>query len=178
MRRVYPVAKISISYQLTSCHLEITCHPVHDMIGFGMDCRIVERILCVGDPEKACTLLEGLFPQSLHLEKLGTGGVGSVLGAIVHNVISKSRADARNIAQEIAAGCVKVHSHAVHTALHRVVQFLLEKSLIDVMLVLAHSERLRIYLHKFCKRVHETATDGYRSTYGHVIVRKLFTSDL
>ena len=43
------------------------------------------------------------------------------------------------------------------------------------MLVLSHSKRLRIDLHKFRKRIHKTSSDRNRSTYRNIIVRELFT---
>ncbi len=41
------------------------------------------------------------------------------------------------------------------------------------MLVLPHSERLRIYLDKLSKRVHKTAAYRDRATHRHVMVREL-----
>ena len=43
--------------------------------------------------------------------------------------------------------------------LHGIVQFLPEKVLVHIILILADSERLRINLDQFRKRVHQTAAD-------------------
>ena len=45
------------------------------------------------------------------------------------------------------------------------------------MLILSYSERLRVYLHKLSKRVHETTAYRHRTPDCHIIVREFLTGD-
>ena len=46
------------------------------------------------------------------------------------------------------------------------------------MLILAYTDALGFNLHQLCQRVHEAATDGYGSTYCHIVFRKFFAGNL
>ena len=45
------------------------------------------------------------------------------------------------------------------------------------MLVLAHTNRLRVHLHEFCQRILQTAADGNGSTGGHVFLREFLNGN-
>ena len=46
------------------------------------------------------------------------------------------------------------------------------------MLVLTHTDALRVNLHEFCQRVHQPATDGDGTAHGHILIGKLLAGDL
>ena len=51
---------------------QVLRHLLNDVIALGMNGRVVERVLGIGNTEEACTLLEGRITQTLHLLELGT----------------------------------------------------------------------------------------------------------
>ena len=77
----------------------------------------------------------------------------------------------------MAACCIKIDSHTVYTTFHSVVKFLLQKHLIDIVLILTYSQRLRIYLYKFGKRVHKSSSYGDCSSDCDIMIRELFACD-
>ena len=51
---------------------QVLRHLLNDVIALGVDGRVVEWVLGIGNTEEACTLLEGCITQTLHLLELGT----------------------------------------------------------------------------------------------------------
>ena len=56
--------------------------------------------------------------------------------------------------EKLFAGRVEIDPDTIHTTCHHVVQALLERDLIDIVLVLADPDRLWIDLDKFGQRIH------------------------
>ena len=70
-------------------------------------------------------------------------------------------------------GRVDVHANLVHAAHHDGIQGLLEATLVHVVLILAHSKRLGVYLDELRQRVHQSPTYGDSPADRHVFVREL-----
>ncbi len=54
----------------------------------------------------------------------------------------------------------------------------LERGLVDVVLVLADADGLRVDLHQLGERVHQAAADGDGAADGEVVVRELLAGDV
>ena len=140
--------------------------------------RVVQWVLGSRDAEEAGTLFKGLGTHARHLHQLLAGGERSVFCPVVHNVLGEGRAKTRYISQQMSAGGVQVHTHRVHTALYGHVERFLQGSLVHIVLVLAYTDALGFNLHQFGQRVHESTTDGYGTTYRHIVFRELLAGNL
>ena len=98
--------------------------------------------------------------------------------AVSDDVGGQRGAQAGHVAEQLLAGGVQFHAHAVDAAHHHVVQAALERGLIHIVLVLADADGLGIELHQFRQRIHEPAADGDRAAHGEVVVGKLLAGDL
>ena len=92
--------------------------------------------------------------------------------AIVDYLVSQGRAYAANIAQQLAAGSVQFHAHAVDAADHYVFEALLQHFLVDIVLVLSHPDAFRVYLDQLAQRVHQAPSDADGPTDCDIVVRK------
>ena len=72
----------------------------------------------------------------------------------------------------MAACRIQVYSYQVHTAFYRLVERLFQFILVYVVLVLSHTDRLRIDLHQFRKRIHQAASDRNRAAHRDIVVGK------
>ena len=143
-----------------------------------MHCRRVQRVLPTADTKESGTLLESLRPKSRHLFQVRAALKSSVPAAPGDYVPCQHRSYAGNVRQQVRGCRIQVHAHAVDAGLHGIVQFLLQKHLVHVVLVLPYSEVLGIYLHKLRKRVHEPAANTHRTADRNVLVRELLAGDL
>ena len=46
------------------------------------------------------------------------------------------------------------------------------------MLILSHTDALRINLHQFCKRIHQSSSDAHSTTHGNILIRELISCNL
>ena len=46
--------------------------------------------------------------------------------------------------------------------------------MVDILLVLSHTDAAGVYLHQFCQRVHQSAPYAYGSTHGNILIGELF----
>ena len=137
-----------------------------------MDGGIVQRIGGVMDPEETGTLLERLGTETGHVQQLLTGLETAGSRPVLHDVPGQGRADSGNISQQVGAGGVQVDAHLVDAADDRVIQFLPKEILVDIVLVLADAEGLRIDLDQFRQRIHQAAADRYGAADRYVLVRE------
>ena len=138
----------------------------------------VERVDRATDAQEAGRLLEGLVAEARHLEQVLARLEGAVFVAVGDDVGGVAAVQAGDVAEQLLAGGVDLDADAVHRADDDVVEAALELVLIDVVLVLADTDRLRIELHQFGERVHEAAADGDRAAHGDVVVGELLARDL
>jgi hypothetical protein len=73
---------------------------------------------------------------------------------------------------------VELDADVVHAAHDHVIERALERGLIDVVLILPDADALRIELHEFGERVHETPADRHRAAHGDVLVGKFLARDI
>ena len=86
--------------------------------------------------------------------------------------------DAGDVAQQRPGRGVEIHADAVDAAFNHRLQRFVQLALIDIMLILADADRLRIELHQFGQRVLQAARDGNGSANGEVEVGKLLARDV
>ena len=171
-------AQVFAGYQLVHRAVQVGGHALHQRVAFRMHRRVVQRIVAVGNTQETSTLLESLRSHPGHLQEVAPRGKRSVLGTIVHNVPGQLGPQAGDVGQQVPAGRVHIHADQIHTAFHRLVQRLLQGSLIDIVLILPHPDGLRVNLHQLGQRVHQAATDGHSPAHRHVIFRKLLAGHL
>ncbi len=97
---------------------------------------------------------------------------GAVAVPIADDIPCKLRSQSRYIGKELRTGRVHFNADCVDTAHDRIVQAFLQFVLIDVVLVLAYPDRLRIDLDQFREGIHQTPSYGYGTADGHVMVGK------
>ena len=101
-----------------------------------------------------------------------------MLEAVGHDVLGQPLADTRHIGQQLVGGAVEVHAHAVHAALHHIIQALLEGGLVHVVLVLPHADALGIHLHQFRQGILEAPGDAHGAPHGDVVLGELLPGDV
>jgi len=82
-------------------------------------------------------------------------------------------ADARHIGQQMRGSRVDIDADIVDDRLHDCVQRRGQLLLVDIMLIQAHADALRIDLHQLRKRVLQPPSDGHRPAHGHIQVGEL-----
>ena len=102
---------------------------------------------------------EGYRTEARHLLKFGTRLERSVLLAIFDDVLGCSSVESADVHQQVAACGIEVNAYGVHARFYNHIQALLQFVLVDIVLILTYTNALGVYLYKFGKRVHESATD-------------------
>ena len=97
---------------------------------------------------------------------------------MLDNLAGQCGTNAADIAEQFAAGGVELHTHAVDTAHHHVVEALLQEGLVDIVLVLPHADALGVDFHQFAEGVHEAAANADGTAYGDIIFRELAAGQL
>ena len=140
--------------------------------------RHVQRIVAAANPQEARRLFERLRPEARHRHQFHPRAETPVLVAVLHDLQRGPLRDPRHIAQQGPRRGVEVHPHAVHAALHRRLQALLQAPLIHVVLVLPHADRFRVHLHQFRQRILQAPRDGNRPAHRQVQIRELLPRHL
>ncbi|CPL31136.1 Uncharacterised protein [Bordetella pertussis] len=143
---------------------------LHHGIGLRVHRRGIERIVAVGNAQEAGGLLESLLAEARHLAQHVAGGEGAVLVAPGHDVLGQQRVQPRDARQQRRRGGVDVHAHGVHAVLDHRIQRTGQLALVDVVLVLAHADRLGIDLDQFGQRILQAAGDRDGAAQRHVQV--------
>ena len=134
-------------------------------------------MLAVADAQETRRLLESLTADSRHILERRAGLERSVRLPVLGNRAGNTLRDTGNVAQHVRAGGVELHPDRVDAGDNRVGEARIEQFRIHVMLILPHSDGLRLYLHELRERVHEPAADGYRAADRDVLLGKLRPGD-
>ena len=92
------------------------------MIALGMNGRVIEWVLGIGNTEEACALLEGSITQTLHLLELGTRGERTVFTSVINDVAGKGRTESADVGEQVEGSRVEVDTHLIDTTHHRLVE--------------------------------------------------------
>ena len=153
-------------------------HTLDKGIALGVNSAVVQRIVTLGDAQKAGCLLKRFGPQFGHVEQFLARCEVAVGGTVIDDVLGKDGSQAGDIGEEFLGGGVDVHAHTVDATLHGEVQGLFEAGLVHIVLILSHADGLGVNLHQFGQRVEQAAPDGDCSAHGHILVGELVTGDL
>ena len=135
--------------------------------------RVIQWMLCPGNTEKACALLKGLVTKPANIPELLPGAERSVLFSVINNILCQLRTQTRHISQQMLACSVEVDPNLVDTAFNYLVKAFPELALIDIMLVLTHTDRFRINLNQLGQGVGQPPADGDGTAYRHIVTGKL-----
>ena len=135
----------------------------HHRVGLRVHGRGIERILTAIDAQEARRLLESLRPQARHLLQLLARGKRAILIAVGHDVGRNRGVHTSHALQQRGRRRVQVHADAIHRVFHHAIERARECDLVDVMLVLPHTNGLRVNLHQLRQRVLQAARDGHRA---------------
>ena len=172
------LALLFVSNQFAYGTTVVARHLFHDVVALGVDGRIVERVLGIGNAKESGTLQESRGAKSRHFLQLGTRSKGTILAAIVDDVLGQCRSESADVHQQMLGGGVQVDAHLVDATLDGLVERVLQLRLVNVVLILSHADALRVYFHQFCQRVHQPAPDADGSAHGDVLVGKLLAGNL
>ena len=98
--------------------------------------------------------------------------------SIVDDVLRQCRAQSADVHQQVLAGGIEIDAYRVDAALHRLVETVLEFRLVYIVLILPHSDALRVNLDKFGQRIHQSTADAYSATHRDILIRKLLAGCL
>ena len=153
-------------------------HLFYKGVALRMYSRVVQRVAAVGNAQESRTLLVGRGAQPRHLLQLCARREGTVLSAVVDDVLCQRRPQSAYVCQQVLRCRVQVHAHQVDAAFHGLVKALLQFRLVHVVLILSHADALRVNLHQLGQRVHQAAAYRHGTAHGHVFVRKLLAGNL
>ena len=162
------------------CHraMLVLCHLFHDVVGFWMHGRVVERLVSTADTQKSRTLFKCFLSHAWHLEQLLAVLECSILSAVVHDVLSKERTKSTDIGEEMLGCRVNIHTHFVHATHHGLVERFLQFRLVHILLILSYTDGTWVNLHEFGKRVHQSSSNTHGTAYRHVVVREFLACHL
>ena len=136
-----------------------------------MNCRSVERMLSIDNAEEPCRLLKCFGTKVRHFES-----ALRVLNAPFFSRCFTSEpdwfGDASHIREKRGGGGVEIDSDHIDARLHHLVEVFLEIALIDIMLVLPHTDRLGLHLDQFGQGILKAAANRDRAARGDIFVGK------
>ena len=149
-------------------------HAADDRIAFGMDRRVVQRLVAAANSQKSGRLFERLLAQLRHLASIRLRLVKpAVAVAILDDILGQLRTDSGHVGQQGHAGHIQINAHIIDARFDHTVQALAELSLIDVVLVLSDADRFGIGFDQFRQRILQTTGDADRTADGDIQIRKL-----
>ena len=132
-------------------------------IGLGVHGRCIQRLVAAGDAQEPRALLECLVPQSRHLKQSLARLERPVRIAVTHDVFGHRRRQPGHPRQQRGRCGVDVHTDRVDAVLNARFQCTREPVLVDVVLVLAHADRLGVDLDQLGQRVLQAPCDRHRA---------------
>ena len=149
-----------------------------DRIRFRMNGGHVEGIFAAADAQKAGGLLEGLRTEAGNGGQLDARAEAAMLIAILDDLLRGAFIDSGDVAQQ-SPGCgIQIDANAIDAGFDRALQTLHQLLLIDIMLILAYADRLRIDLHQFGQRILQAAADGDGAADRQIEFRELLPRDI
>jgi hypothetical protein len=117
-----------------------------DAVGLGVDRGHIERVIATADSEKACGLFECLRADAGNLCDLGARAKAAVLIAVLDDVVRRAFVDTCDIAQQSPRSGVEIDADAIDATLDDRFEATLQLALIDIVLILADSNRFGVDL--------------------------------
>ncbi|MCY1518204.1 hypothetical protein D9M68_529130 [compost metagenome] len=130
-----------------------------DAIGFRMDGGGIERLLAVRDAQEACALFEGARAEPRHFQQFLAASKRPGRVTMRDDRLGRGFAEAGHPGKQRCRRRVDVDADGVHRVFHHRIERAAELRLVDVVLVLANADRLRLDLHKLGQRILQAAGD-------------------
>src|SRR5690606_987672 len=118
-------------------------------IGFRVDGRGIERLLAVRDAQETGRLFEGAVAEPGDLEQVLAAGECAVLVAVGDDGSGNRPAEDGYAGKQRCRRHVEIDTDGVHRIFDDGIQRAGELTLIDIVLVLADADRLRLDLYQF-----------------------------
>ena len=93
--------------------------------------------------------------------------------AVIDYVLCQGRTETGDVGEQVLAGGVEVHAHGVHAPLHGEVKGMLQFCLVNIVLVLPHTDGFGIYLYEFRQRVGKASSYAHGTAHGDIVVGEL-----
>ena len=138
-----------------------------------MNRRHVERILAAANSQEAGRLFKRLRPESGNGGQLHARAEAAVLVSILDDFLRSPLIDAGDIAQQSPGGGVQIDADPVDAGFDSASRPCHQLFLIDIVLILADTDGLRIDFDQFRKRILQTARNGDSAAHGEVEIWKL-----
>src|SRR5215469_8776970 len=143
-----------------------------------MDSGHVEGVVAAANAEEPGSLFERLRTHTGHGHELDARAKPAVVVPVFDDLFRRSLIDAGDVAQQRPRGSVEINADAVNTAFDSRAERLIEPPLVDIVLVLADADRLRIDFHQLRQRVLQTAGNGNGAAHGEVEIRELLAGQI
>ena len=140
--------------------------------------RVVKRRCAAVDAQEASALRERGRAEARHFEELAATCEAAVLVAPGDDVLCRGRCDARDVREQGRARRVEIDADMVDGGLDDGIEGANELLLVDVVLVLADADGLRVDLDELGQRVLHAARDGDSTADRHVVLGQLFFREL
>ena len=132
----------------------------------------VERIVAVRHAQESGALLERLVAEPRHFQQRLAVGERAIGIAMLHHVLGHRGGKASHTRQQRRGSGIHVDADRVDAVLNAGFQRARQLDLVDVVLVLAHADRLWFDLHQFGQRILQAARDGHGAAQRHVKFRE------
>ena len=134
-----------------------------ERIGLWVYGRGIQRIGTAVDAEETRRLLKGLRPKTRYLLQFLAGSERTVFIAVGHNIGGDGGIDTSYALKQRDGSGIEINAHAVYRTFHDAIKGAGERRLINVVLVLPHTNGLRINLDQLSQRILQAACDGDRA---------------
>ncbi len=125
-----------------------------------MDGGIVERVGTFGYSHKSGGLLKPEISHTGYFFYLFTTFKPSFLLPVFYDIAGYIPAQSRDVGKKRGACRIQIYSHFIDAAFNHIIQFFGKLHLVDVMLIKAYSDRLRINFYQFSQGVLYPSRDG------------------
>ncbi len=148
-------------------------HLLYDRITLRVHGRGIKRVLGSRDTKETGALLEGRRTETWHFLQLRTRCERTILLAIVNDILCQYRSQTGDISQQVLRSGIDIHTYGIDTELHCLIETMFEFCLVYIVLILSHTDTLRINLHQLGQRIHQSAPDRHGTSHRDILVGEL-----
>jgi hypothetical protein len=167
---------------LVAHHLGLETKPFEKFsrsrVTFGVDPGPVERVGAIGNLEKARSLREGRWADSLDLHQLVTSREGTVLLAVVDDAPGRQLIETGDVPQKGSTRRIQIDAYEVDATGNDRFQCFLELLRVYVVLIESYANVLRLDLDQLGQRILEPAADRNPAAERCVAFGQLFAAHL
>ena len=144
-----------------------------DRVGLGVDGGRIERVVAVHDAQEPGGLLERTLADARHLQELPAVPERAVLVAERDDVLRERFVEAGDPREERRRRGIHIGADRVDAVLDDGVELPRELGLVDIVLVLADADRLRLDAHELGERILQAPRDRDGAAQRHVEIGQL-----